>query len=107
MKSALEEAMAEQRVVRIHYISQDGHKTTRDVEPVIFASTNGRWYLVGWCRLRNAMRWFLITRIEHATVTKTLCGDHSVKEIGTPPTTARSLHADDQPESPLGYGRGS
>ncbi|MEZ5212005.1 helix-turn-helix transcriptional regulator [Gordonia sp. (in: high G+C Gram-positive bacteria)] len=92
VKSALEEAMAEQRIVRIRYTSREGDTTTRDVEPVIFAATNGRWYLIGWCHLRNAMRWFLITRIEHATLTKAPCGAHDIEEIGAPPPTARPVH---------------
>ncbi|MBD7994975.1 WYL domain-containing protein [Arthrobacter sp. Sa2CUA1] len=93
VRSALEDAMADQYVVRIHYTSGDGSKTIRDVEPVIFASTNGRWYLIGWCRLRNEMRWFLMTRIERASVTRTRCSGHSVQEIGSPPATARSVHS--------------
>ncbi|AXJ11565.1 YafY family protein [Arthrobacter sp. PM3] len=95
VRSALEEAMSEQRVVRIRYIAQQGSKTTRDVEPVIFASTNGSWYLIGWCRLRNEMRWFRVSRIEHATVTQEACGTHGAKEIGVPPATSRSVHVDD------------
>jgi len=43
VRSALEEAMSDQYVVRIRYTAQDGHRTVRDVEPVIFASTNGCW----------------------------------------------------------------
>ena len=85
--------MADQYVVRIHYTSRNGERTTRDVEPVIFASTNGRWYLIGWCQLRNEMRWFLMTRIEQASVTRMRCGGHSVEEIGVPPATARSVHS--------------
>lgn len=96
VRSALEEAMAEQRIVRIRYTSRTGEKTTRDVEPVIFASTNGRWYLVGWCHLRNGTRWFLVTRIERATVPRAPCSGHGVDEIGTPPTTARSTHSASQ-----------
>lgn len=92
VRSALEEAMSEQRVVRIRYTTQGGDTTTRDVEPVIFASTNGHWYLVGWCQLREDMCWFLVSRIERATVTTTHCGTHDVEEIGVPPKTARSLH---------------
>ena len=94
VRSALEEAMAEQRVVRIRYTAQNGDTTIRDVEPVIFASTNGRWYVIGWCHLRNAMRWFLIARIEQATVTRVPCAGHAVEEIGAPPATARSVGAD-------------
>ncbi len=93
VRSALEEAMAEQRVVRIRYISGDASKTSRDVEPVMFASRNGRWYLIGWCRLRRDIRWFLVPRIEHASVTRIPCGSHSIHEVGTPPPTARSVQS--------------
>lgn len=92
IKSALEEAMAEQRVIRIRYTSRDETTTTRDVEPVLFASTNGQWYLVGWCRLRNAMRWFTVSRIERASVSKTACGGHTIHEVGEPPANARPVH---------------
>lgn len=92
IRSALEEAMAEQRVIRIRYTSRDGTTTTRDVEPVLFASMTGQWYLVGWCRLRNAMRWFIVSRIERASVTKTACGGHTIDEVGEPPANARPVH---------------
>ncbi len=92
IRSALEEAMADQRVVRIRYTSGDGTTTTRDVEPVLFASTSGRWHLVGWCRLRDAMRWFTVSRIERASVTRTACGSHTLHEVGEPPPNARPVH---------------
>jgi predicted DNA-binding transcriptional regulator YafY len=92
IRSALEAAMAEQRVVRIRYTSAEGTTTTRDVEPVLFASTNGRWYLVGWCRLRSAIRWFAVPRIERASVTKAACAGHTVHEVGEPPANARPVH---------------
>ena len=38
VRSALDVAMADQRVVRIRYVSGDGSRTTRDVEPVMFGS---------------------------------------------------------------------
>jgi predicted DNA-binding transcriptional regulator YafY len=85
--------MAEQRVVRIRYTAGDEATTTRDVEPVLFATTNGQWYLVGWCRLRNAMRWFAVSRIERASVTKTACSGHTIQEAGEPPANARPVHA--------------
>jgi predicted DNA-binding transcriptional regulator YafY len=96
IKSALEEAMAEQRVIRIRYTSRDGTTTTRDVEPVLFASTNGQWYLVGWCRLRDSMRWFTVSLIERASVTKTACGGHAVLEVGEPPANARPINGQGQ-----------
>ncbi|MGX1793832.1 helix-turn-helix transcriptional regulator [Microbacterium sp. NPDC055312] len=92
IRSALEEAMIEQRVLYIRYTSRDGATTARDVEPVLFASTGGRWYLVGWCLLRDAMRWFAVSRIERATVTRTACSGHTIQEIGEPPANARPVH---------------
>jgi predicted DNA-binding transcriptional regulator YafY len=92
IRSALEEGMAEQRVIRIRYTSLSGATTSRDVEPVMFASTNGQWYLVGWCRMRDAMRWFTVCRIEAASVTKTACGGHTIHEVGKPPANARPVH---------------
>lgn len=93
VRSALEEAMAEQRVIRIRYTSRDGTTTTRDIEPVLFASTSGRWYMVGWCRLRDAMRWFAASRIERASVTKMACSGHTIHEVGEPPQNARPVHS--------------
>ncbi|WP_426762784.1 helix-turn-helix transcriptional regulator [Pseudarthrobacter sp. 1G09] len=91
IKSALEEAMAGQRVIRMRYTAKDETTTSRDVEPVLFASTNGQWYLVGWCRLRDAMRWFTVARIERASVTKTACSGHTIHEVGEPPANARPV----------------
>jgi predicted DNA-binding transcriptional regulator YafY len=96
IRSALEEAMAEQRVVRIRYTSGAAATTTRDVEPVLFASTNGQWYLVGWCQLRSAIRWFTVSRIERASVTKTPCSGHTIDEVGEPPANARPVHGRDR-----------
>lgn len=92
IKSALEEAMAEQRVVRIRYTSRVGDTTTRDVEPVMFASTHGRWYLIGWCRMRDDMRWFRVSGVEHARVTTMACSGHGIDEVGVPPATARPVN---------------
>ncbi|GAA1348585.1 HTH domain-containing protein [Arthrobacter koreensis] len=92
VRSALEEAMADQRVVRIRYTAKDGAVTTRDVEPILFASTSGRWFLVGWCRLRNGIRWFTVAGIERASVTAMACTGHTVEEVGEPPANARPVH---------------
>ncbi|MCM3501670.1 WYL domain-containing protein [Microbacterium sp. P26] len=92
IRSAIEVAMAEQRVLRIRYTSREGATTARDVEPVLFASTGGLWYLVGWCLLRDAMRWFAVSRIERAVVTMTDCSGHTIQEVGEPPANARPVH---------------
>lgn len=91
ISSALEQAMADQLIVRIHYTAANGNKTTRDVEPMIFALAEGRWYLIGWCQLRDEVRWFLLGRIEQASVTSKHCNAHDIGEIGAPPVTARHV----------------
>lgn len=83
--------MLDQRAVRIRYTARDGSTTQRDVEPLLFASLEGRWQLVGWCRLRSAIRWFRLDGIERAVVTASPCSGHSIGEIGVPPSTARSV----------------
>lgn len=92
IRSAIEEAMTSQRVVRLGYRDEAGVHTTREVEPVLFAARNGRWYLVGWCRLRNAMRWFVMERIHRATVTAQPCSGHTIDEVGVPPAGATSVY---------------
>lgn len=91
VRSALEEALVEQRVVRVRYTAETGAVTTRDVEPVLFAAREGRWFLVGWCRLREAMRWFAVARIDRATVLSIACSGHTVAEVGRPPATSRPV----------------
>ncbi|MFF8818046.1 helix-turn-helix transcriptional regulator [Leucobacter sp. NPDC015123] len=93
VRSALEQGLADQRVVRIRYVSAEGEETTRDVEPMIFAATGGHWYLIGWCRLRGAIRWFRTSRVLSARTTNDACTGHHVDEIGPPPATAGPLQA--------------
>lgn len=90
-QSALERAMTDQRVVRIRYVTGDGMESRRDVEPILFASTGGRWYLVAWCRLREAVRWFALPRVLQAAVTREPCTGHGIDEVGVPPRGARSV----------------
>jgi len=90
IRSALEQAMTEQRVARIEYLSGDGARTRRDVEPMLFARSRDTWYLIAWCRLRDAVRWFAVERIRSASVTREHCSGHTIDEIGPPPATARS-----------------
>ncbi len=91
-RSALEQAMTDQKVVRIQYVTSEGVESCRDVEPVLFAFTDGRWYLVAWCRLRSAIRWFALSRVKKAVVTSERCSGHDINEVGMPPVNARSVN---------------
>lgn len=89
--SALEQALIDQVTVNLAYTDADGRSTHREVEPMIFALTGGRWLLVAWCRLRDDIRWFDLSRIRAATATRSQCTGHHVSEIGTPPEHARPV----------------
>ena len=89
--SPVEQALIEQVTVRLDYVDATGTETTREVEPMIFAFTGGRWYLIAWCRLRDAVRWFDLARITRATQTRRPCTGHDVAEIGTPPPGSAPL----------------
>ncbi|WP_244632100.1 MULTISPECIES: WYL domain-containing protein [unclassified Microbacterium] len=77
---------------RIRCTSLAGATAAREVEPVMFAPTNGQWYLAGWCLLRDAMLWFVVPRIEQARMTTRACSGHTVQEVGTPPADAPPVH---------------
>ena len=86
--SVLEQALLDQVTVNLAYTDAQGRDTQREVEPMIFALTGGRWLLVAWCRLRSDVRWFNLSRIRRATATRRPCTGHDVNEIGTPPEGA-------------------
>ena len=57
------------RPVTFHYqrpLSSDAQQ--RCVEPWGLFSRSGRWYLVGWCRLREARRCFLVSRMSEIDI---------------------------------------
>ena len=89
--SALEQALIEQVTVNLTYTDVRDRTTLREVEPMIFALTGGRWLLVAWCRLRDDIRWFDLSRIQAAAATRHPCTGHDVSEIGAPPEHARPV----------------
>jgi proteasome accessory factor C len=45
--------------------------TERDVDPIRLLLTDGRWYLVGWCRLAEGVRTFRLDRVFGVSVLDT------------------------------------
>ena len=89
--TALEAALAGRVTVHLTYVDAAGRATRREVEPMIFALADSRWYLVGWCRLRRDIRWFRLERVQQAVATRTACPQRPVATIGTPPPSARTV----------------
>ena len=88
----LDEAVRRQQVIVLRYASASGDITERSVEPVALAATNGHWYLLAWCRLREGPRWFRTTRITSAHLTAEPAPEHDAATLfGTPPDDARPV----------------
>ncbi|MGA3133150.1 MAG: YafY family protein [Terracidiphilus sp.] len=50
------------RRIRFDYRSHDGAATRRHIEPYGVVHTDGRWYLIGYCLSRRALRTFRLDR---------------------------------------------
>ncbi|MEV7520405.1 WYL domain-containing protein [Streptomyces sp. NPDC091371] len=61
----LREALSTRRLLRLRYADGQGGVTDRAVEPLGFLDGE-HWYLIGWCRLRSAVRAFRLDRIRGA-----------------------------------------
>jgi predicted DNA-binding transcriptional regulator YafY len=79
--SVIEQAIVARRVIRICYLDRGGNLTERDVEPVVFMAGPSGWYLVGWCRVRNAARCFRLDRIQQAEVTGVMAPPRAFEDI--------------------------
>lgn len=93
LMSHLEQGLVDQVTVNLTYTDAQGRTTRREVEPMVFALTGDRWFLVAWCRLRDDVRWFNLNRIDRAAATRRPCAGHDISAIGTPPEGARPVIA--------------
>jgi predicted DNA-binding transcriptional regulator YafY len=56
------------RRVRFDYESHDGARTKRHIEPYAVMHTDGRWYLIGYCLTRKALRTFRLDRVSELAI---------------------------------------
>ncbi len=89
---ALDEALRQGVVARIDYEDAAGIRSRRAVEPMAFARTGGRWYMLAWCRMRRAGRWFLLPRVRGVRVTRERFAARDLRAVfGTPPQDAQPV----------------
>jgi predicted DNA-binding transcriptional regulator YafY len=62
-------AIRTRRAVAFQYESHDRRPTQRDVEPYGIVHMDGRWYMVGRCLLREAIRTFRLDRVSELQMT--------------------------------------
>jgi predicted DNA-binding transcriptional regulator YafY len=63
------DALSTRRVLRIGYADRAGAATTREIEPLGYVGKDANWYLIAWCRQRDALRAFRTDRITSVSVT--------------------------------------
>ncbi|HTT53985.1 MAG TPA: YafY family protein [Streptosporangiaceae bacterium] len=73
------DALSSRRVLRIGYGDRAGASTRREIEPMGYVGTATHWYLVAWCRLRDAVRVFRTDRITSVSVTAELPAPRSLR----------------------------
>lgn len=77
----LQQAIQQQRVIHLRYHSYTQNETTeRDIEPHQLFYSDGTWYVTGYCRLRQGMRSFRLSRIEKLIVRPDTFTKHLVEE---------------------------
>lgn len=79
--AAVEQAVAQRRVVWIRYADAAGRESEREVEPGGLLAAEGSWYLIGWCRTRRAGRGFRLDRIRAAELRDEPAPDHAISRL--------------------------
>jgi predicted DNA-binding transcriptional regulator YafY len=85
MRSVVEQAVTRQRVLVLEYRDGRGSASRREVEPQLLARSGRHWFLVAWCRERQAVRWFREDRIEIVEPTGETAPRRDLGDLGTPP----------------------
>ncbi|MEV7127664.1 YafY family protein [Streptomyces sp. NPDC093260] len=99
VRAAVEQALTTRTVLRLSYVDAAGRESDRLVEPAGLLATDGRWYLIAWCRTRRAGRGFRLDRITAATPSSEQAQPHDLAELllgsaaasAVQPTTLASL----------------
>src|SRR5262252_3401300 len=66
----LSEAAQTRRVASLRYRADGGALTTREFDVYGLVFRGGRWYVVGFCRLRLGLRTLRLERVAHAELTE-------------------------------------
>jgi predicted DNA-binding transcriptional regulator YafY len=85
IRSVVEQAVSRRRVLVVRYRDGKGATSRREVEPQLLAKSGRHWFLVAWCRERDAMRWFRADRIESVELTAETAPRRELTDFGTPP----------------------
>lgn len=65
----IRKGILERLVLHFEYLSPDGKRSSRTVEPMKLLFKARAWYLWAWCRSKNAFRTFRLTRMRDVVLT--------------------------------------
>lgn len=65
--SDLQYALTNYNLVEVQYINKEGNSTERLIEPFALLNSSN-WYLIAWCRLRKAFRFFRLDRMQNIKI---------------------------------------
>ncbi|MGP9022846.1 helix-turn-helix transcriptional regulator [Streptomyces sp. BR1] len=81
VRTTVEQALTTHTVLRLSYVDAAGHESDRLVEPAGLLTADGRWYLIAWCRTRQAGRGFRLDRITAAAPTTEPAQSHELTDL--------------------------
>ncbi|MFI5522695.1 helix-turn-helix transcriptional regulator [Streptomyces platensis] len=81
VRTTVEQALTTHTVLRLSYTDAGGRVSDRVVEPAGLLTAKGRWYLIAWCRTRQAGRGFRLDRITAAAPTTEQAQPHDLTEL--------------------------
>lgn len=87
------DAVSAGRVLRITYGDRAGVTTTREIEPLGYVGSAANWYLMAWCRKREAIRAFRTDRISAVSVTAEVAPRQTLRreDLDIPSAVVREL----------------
>ncbi|GGU84762.1 transcriptional regulator [Streptomyces albospinus] len=91
VRAAVEQALTANTVLRLSYIDAAGRQSDRAVEPAGLLTADGRWYLIAWCRMRQAGRGFRLDRITAAAPTTEQAQPHDLTDLLRGSAAARAV----------------
>ena len=74
----LQTAITNFQVHKLDYLSLQGQRSQRNIEPFALFSTNGNWILVAFCQLRQEFRAFRLDCIKSLSLTNTNFSPHKM-----------------------------
>jgi predicted DNA-binding transcriptional regulator YafY len=87
VRAAVERGVVQRRVLVIGYRDGRGRPSRREVEPQFLARDSEHWFLVAWCRDRQAPRWFRVDRIDSAGLSDETAPRRDPALFGAPSST--------------------